>query len=112
MADEKKTEDTKPAATAQVPLAAKDSGQTQPPTEAAKGAVQATEPGKAVTAADQAGKEDDLTADATREYVLKEGHEHSAVVEGNLVSYKGGDRVSLSPDQFAAFKDKFEAPKA
>lgn len=109
MADE-----TKPAApaTGDVPTAAKDSGQTAPPNKAATEAARADEPGKAVTAAEQGGEEEQPAKDpnATKDYVLKEGMEHSAIIEGSLRQFKEGDKVPLNEAQFAAFGDKFEAP--
>ena len=102
-----------PTNASSVPTAAKDSGTTEPANAVSKAAVQVDEPGKPVTAAAQAGKSDsDIEAESDGDYVLKEGHEHSAVVEGTLVQYVGGDTVRLTPGQFASFGDKFEKPGA
>ena len=46
------------------------------------------------------------------EYTLKKGREHHSIKAGEHIVHKGGDKVTLSPAQFAAFKDKFEAPAA
>lgn len=46
------------------------------------------------------------------EYTLKKGREHHGIKSGEHVVYKEGDKVTLSPAQYAAFKDKFEAPTA
>lgn len=101
-----------PAPAEQVPVQAKDSGQAQPQNSQAAQAAQATEPGLATSAATQAGEDDNLEAKRPRDYVLKEGQEHSAIVEGELRTYQPGDKVRLSPDQYASFKDKFEDPAA
>lgn len=50
-----------------------------------------------------------------QEYVLRTGFKHSAVVQGEIVLYDGdtdNNVVTLTDEQYTAFKDKFEAPKA
>lgn len=105
MADENKP------ATGQVPVQAKDSGQTQPPNAAAKDAVQASEPGQPVTAADQSGDKKAIKAEEAPKagtYVLKEGKTHSAIVEGQRRDLAAGDTIELTAEQAASFGDKFE----